>query len=48
MVGGCTAIVTLCHPDNRVGKGNDEQFHCLPLYKPEASQEQLDMMVENG
>ena len=47
MIGGCTAILTLTRPENRVGEGHDEQYHWLPLYMPKASPDEL-LTLENA
>ena len=41
MVGGCTAVVTLTKPENRVWGAtvDDEQYHVLPHYSPEGTDE---------
>jgi len=44
MIGGCTAIVTLRNPN----EADDEQFHCLPLYRPAASDAQLAEAVASN
>ena len=51
MIGGCTVVVTLTRPENRVPEGTpveDEQFHVLPLYVPDATLEELDEKVYSG
>ena len=48
MIGGCTAILTLTRPENRVGEMHDEQYHCLPLYMPKATPDQLRTLEEAG
>jgi len=48
MIGGCTAILTLTKEENRVGQGTDQQFHCLPLYTPQGSTEELAKMEAEG
>ena len=41
MIGGCTAVVTLTRPENRCfgEKVDDEQFHVLPHYAPDTTDE---------
>ena len=49
MVGGCTVVVSLTRPENRdVARPGAEQFHVLPEYMPEASQEELQAGVKDG
>ena len=48
MIGGYKAILTLSKEENRVGQGTDQQFHCLPLYMPQGSDEDLAKMEEEG
>jgi len=49
MVGGATAVVTLLRPeDRRLEAPEDQQFHVLPLYVPDCSQEELNNNVEMG
>ena len=49
MVGGCTAIVTLTKPENRIaGVPADEQFHTLPMYAPDAEGAELAEAEASG
>ena len=49
MVGGCTVVVSLTRPENRgEARPGDEQFHVLPQYVPDASQEELQQGIEAG
>ena len=49
MVGGCTVVVSLTRPENRdVMRPDDEQYHVLPQYVPDASQEELEAAIEDG
>ena len=51
MIGGCTVIVTLTRPENRGVKAEDledEQFHVLPLYVPDATLEELNVKMASG
>ena len=50
MIGGCTVVVTLTKPENRDQGAfvEDEQFHVLPLYVPDATLEELEQKVESG
>ena len=55
MVGGCTAVVTLTKPENRVpgAKVDDEQFHVLPHYAPDLTDEfgnrfEMKQRMEDG
>lgn len=49
MVGGATAVVTLLRPEDRgLAIPDDQQFHVLPLYVPDCSDEELNNNVEMG
>ena len=50
MMGGATAVVTLLRPEDRDRevKTEDQQFHVLPLYVPDCSQEDLNDNVSKG
>ena len=49
MMGGATAVVTLLRPEDRDGvETEDQQFHVLPLYVPDCSEEDLDANVSKG
>ena len=50
MIGGCTVVVTLNRPENRgsAEEADDEQFHVLPLYIPDATPEELQEKVNSG
>ena len=49
MVGGATAVVTLLRPEDRdVEAPEDQQFHVLPLYVPDCSEEELDAAVASN
>ena len=50
MMGGATAVVTLLRPEDRDREveTEDQQFHVLPLYVPDCSQEDLNENVSKG
>ena len=49
MVGGCTVVVSLTRPHNRgLDRPEDEQFHVLPLYQPDATQEEIRRLEDVG
>ena len=49
MMGGATAVVTLLRPEDRDGvETEDQQFHVLPLYVPDCSEEDLNDNVSKG
>ena len=49
MMGGATAVVTLLRPEDRDGvETEDQQFHVLPLYVPDCSEEDLYANVSKG
>ena len=49
MIGGCTVVVSLTKPENRCeGPHEDEQYHVLPQYVPDATQEELQESIEDG
>jgi len=49
MIGGCTVVVTLTRPENRTSaKVEDEQFHVLPQYIPDATPEEVQEKVASG
>ena len=49
MMGGATAVVTLLRPEDRDGvETEDQQFHVLPLYVPDCSEEDLNSNVSKG
>ena len=49
MVGGATAVVTLLRPEDRdVREPEDQQYHVLPLYVPDCSQDELNANVAAG
>jgi len=49
MIGGCTVVVTLTRPENRtLAKVDDEQFHVLPQYVPDATPEEVQEMIASG
>ena len=49
MTGGATAVVTLLRPEDRDGvETEDQQFHVLPLYVPDCSDEDLNANVSKG
>ena len=49
MMGGATAVVTLLRPEDRDGvETEDQQFHVLPLYVPDCSDEDLNANVSEG
>jgi len=49
MVGGATAVVTLLRPEDREAEAQeDQQFHVLPLYVPDCTEEELDAEVASN
>ena len=49
MVGGATAVVTLLRPEDREGdQSEDQQYHVLPLYVPDCSEDELKSNVSSG
>jgi len=51
MMGGATAVVTLLRPEDRDRvrlETEDQQFHVLPLYVPDCSEEDLNANVNKG
>ena len=51
MIGGATAVVTLLRPEDRdrvMLETEDQQYHVLPLYVPDCSEEDLNANVNQG
>ena len=50
MIGGSTAVVTLLRPEYRDlgARIDDEQFHVLPLYVPDGTSAETEVMVAKG
>jgi len=49
MIGGCTVVVTLTRPENRtLDKVDDEQYHVLPQYVPDATPEEVQEKMASG
>ena len=49
MAGGCTVVLSLTRPENRDNpEPDDEQFHVLPQYEPDATTDELQVKEENG
>ena len=49
MVGGCTVVLSLTRPENRDNpQPDDEQFHVLSQYEPDATPEELRLKEETG
>ena len=49
MVGGATAVVTLLRPeDTEEEEPEDQQFHVLPLYVPDCTEEELEAEVSGN